>query len=390
MTLFSFRKLSNTKSAPRKKDDEAVKEKEGSCLRNKSSSVNREYMEAFRTKSYVEVYDKVQTQLLTGAGIMSRANTCGGAAEDRLLTIPSSSSSSSQRRLQLCHLSGAADDDLQYYYSSQPHDHHPLLNEYFLVSLEACKMCESLLKNVLHTRTNYDKNIKCATKGVSGRGVWSAEQLRCAYAHLESFSALKNPLSTASQVRFNEVQDNHFALLHRLTSRTRKLKRKMKVMRLLRKTLGATLAAGCAALALAFTLVAVHCAALCVLAGPGVVSLLLWKKGKKQQEHQRRRVRERGYMQLDAAAKGVYVLINDFGTMSRLVGRVYDETEHNRAIAGLCARKKNDEMVKEVVRDLAAHEAGFSDHLKELEQHIYLCFLNIIRSRRMVLQQIIN
>ncbi|CAH9097011.1 unnamed protein product [Cuscuta epithymum] len=383
MTLFSFRKLSYTKSAAAARRKDEVKESEaGSCLRNKSSSVNREYMEAFRTKSYVEV----QTQLLAAN------TTCGAAAaeEHRLHTTPS------HRRLQLCHLlAGADDDQLQYYYSSQPHDHHPLLNEYFLVSLEASKMCESLLKNVLHTRTNYDKNIKCATKGVAGgRGVWSAEQLQRAYAQLQSFSALRNPLSTASQVRFNEVQDGHFALLHRLTSRARKLKRKMKLLRLLRKALGATLAVGCAALALAFTLVAVHCAALCVLASPGVVSLLLGgvrkqqQKGKKQPRRLQRR--ERVYLQLDAAAKGVYVLINDFGTMSRLVGRVHDETEHNRAMAGLCARKQNDEMVKEVVRGLAAHEAGFSDHLKELEQHIYLCFLNIIRSRRMVLQQIIN
>ncbi|VFQ63191.1 unnamed protein product [Cuscuta campestris] len=349
-----------------------VKEERESSLRNKAPSVNHEYLEAFRTKSYVEIYDKVQTQLATAGATRNHNNK--EATRNNSLQHPHYQECD---LLQLCH--EALADELPH---QQPSP-HPLLDEYFHVSLEACRTCESLLQNVLRTRTDYHRNIATATAGLS-----ASAELGPVYAKFASFSASRNPLSRVSQVRFNEAQDCHFSLLRRLISARRKLKRRMRLLGFLKKALGVSLVVGYAAFALASAaLIAVHCA----VVGLALASLSLFGGvSKKAMASRNKNKRTRAYAQLDAAAKGVYVLVNDFDTMSRLVGRLYDETEHNRAIAELCGRKQNDEMLREVVRGFAAHEGWFLEQLKELEQHIYLCFLNIIRSRRMVAQEIIN
>ncbi|VFQ69437.1 unnamed protein product [Cuscuta campestris] len=344
-----------------------VKEERESSLRNKAPSVNHEYLEAFRTKSYVEIYDKVQTQLATAAttaGATRNNNNNKEAIRNNSLQHPHYQECD---LLQLCQ--EALADELPH---QQPSP-HPLLDEYFHVSLEACRTCESLLKNVLRTRTDYNRNIATATAGPT----------------VDPGPQSRNPLSGVSQVRFNEAQDCHFSLLRRLISARRKLKRRIRLLGFLKKTLGVALVVGYAAFALASAaVIAAHCAVVGLALAASVS--LFGGISKKAAGSKNKNKRTRAYARLDAAAKGVYVLVNDFDTMSRLVGRLYDETEHNRAIAELCARKQNDEMLKEVVRDFAAHEGWFLEQLKELEQHIYLCFLNIIRSRRMVAQEIIN
>lgn len=92
---------------------------------------------------------------------------------------------------------------------------------------------------------------------------------------------------------------------------------------------------------------------------------------------------------MDAAARGVYILINDFDTMSRLVQRLNDEMEHRKFAAGVCVRRgKNEAALMEVVREFQMHELGFLEQLEDLEKQIYLCFLDINQSRRLLIQQL--
>ena len=98
---------------------------------------------------------------------------------------------------------------------------------------------------------------------------------------------------------------------------------------------------------------------------------------------------ERLCEQLDLAAKGVYVLINDLDTMSRMVKRLNVEVEHRKVVAEVCVRNgKSEILLKQVMRDFHEHESSFLEQLEELEGHIYLCFLTTNRSRRLVVQQI--
>lgn len=93
---------------------------------------------------------------------------------------------------------------------------------------------------------------------------------------------------------------------------------------------------------------------------------------------------------LDVAARGVFIMINDFATMSRIVKRLEDEIEHRRLVADVCVRKGKKEALKEVVREFQMHESCFVEQLEELEKQICLCFLDIDRSKRLLLREMVK
>lgn len=340
-------------------------------------------MEAFRTNSYVEIYDKVQAQLATTGG---NKEVVGGGSSSSSSHLITRHESFSGCLLQLCQETMAE-------LPQQASNAHPLLAEYFDVSLEACMICESLLKIVLQTQTNY-KNIKKAVKKIEKfprNAVWSEDEVNSLYSEIASFSLLGNPLSGITQLRFNEVQDGHFGLLNRLTSKRMKTEKRMKKLMVFKKVLGSTFVVAYTAFAVTFVILTIHfTVAACATAVPGLIAYSsgMFKKLKETKRGMQTSSLARLYMQLDAATKGMYILINDLRTVSRLMGRLNDEMEHDKNIADMCARKHNDDMLKQVVRGFAIHEGWFLEQLKELEQYIYLCFLNIIRARRMVVQEI--
>ncbi|KAJ1384992.1 hypothetical protein SESBI_42059 [Sesbania bispinosa] len=94
--------------------------------------------------------------------------------------------------------------------------------------------------------------------------------------------------------------------------------------------------------------------------------------------------------QLDAAAKGTYILNKDLETTSRLVARLNDELEYMRTTVKFWLERKEDRIQAdgEVVRLLKKNQCSFSDQLDELEEHLYLCFMTINRARYLVLNQI--
>ncbi|KAL0391871.1 UNVERIFIED_CONTAM: hypothetical protein Sradi_2409900 [Sesamum radiatum] len=84
-------------------------------------------------------------------------------------------------------------------------------------------------------------------------------------------------------------------------------------------------------------------------------------------------------------------MMNDFDTMSRLVRRLHDEMEHRKFVAEICVRKGKNEMLKEVIeREFQMHERCFLEQLEELEKQICLCFLDINRSRRLLVREMVK
>jgi len=116
----------------------------------------------------------------------------------------------------------------------------------------------------------------------------------------------------------------------------------------------------------------------------GLVGLLVKRGGERVGCSSYERVCE----ELDLAAKGVYIVINDLDTMSRMVKRLEDEVEHRKVVAEVCVRNGKWEILKQVMREFHERESSFMEQLEELEGHIYLCFLTTNRSRRLVLQTI--
>ncbi|KAK4348975.1 hypothetical protein RND71_031730 [Anisodus tanguticus] len=341
-------------------------ENDGSSSLMNKSNVNEEYVEALRTKSYVEMYDKVQGQVEGGK-----------LDHDRRL----SSSSSLQLDTNLCREAPAEIPE-----SCQL---HPLIINYFDITLEACRICELLLQNVQQTRANYRKI------GRAIRLMKTEQDSRTRYnvnRELASFASIKNPFSVVNQVQILETHEGHDLLLKKLSSHFSRVNRRMKFLKSCKRVFGISIAIGYTGIMIALLVLVLH-SMVCIVAAPGLMacSYTLFKKRLKVDK---RTISSSSLeiliAQLDVAAKGVYILINDFDTMSRLVRRLYDEIEHNRSVAEMCARKKNTEMLKEAIRDYSINKDCFMEQLKELEEHVCLCFLTINRSRRMVLQEMVN
>ncbi|GJN27646.1 hypothetical protein PR202_gb15687 [Eleusine coracana subsp. coracana] len=94
--------------------------------------------------------------------------------------------------------------------------------------------------------------------------------------------------------------------------------------------------------------------------------------------------------QLDAAARGTYVLGKDLDTVSQLVARLSDGMERENAMAMRCVEMTSMgncsvmEMVSELKRSLLSSRSL----AEELEEHVCLCLATIHRARVLVIKEI--
>ncbi|GAB4832960.1 hypothetical protein Ancab_006981 [Ancistrocladus abbreviatus] len=341
-------------------------------------NVNEEYKEVFRTNSFTEICTKVQGQLRR-------------KSIDRL---SSSSPLPSCVHLSDCLLEPRQETVKDLINTSTIHS---LLVDYFDASLEAYNICELILRSIHKTRSNHrfiKRTIKVAN-GVCSREEFTKDQCQAMVQNLTSFALLSNPLSNISSNQLNGLHDRFALLLRQLTSRRRKIKRKVTLTRFSKRAAGCTLVISCTALAVTLLVLLAH-SIVGLVGAPGVAMTCFWgMESKKRVRSARYKLKvsllERLGTQLDVAAKGVYILSNDFDTMGRLAMRLNDEVEHRKVLGDMCVRNvKCQEVLKEAVRELNMHETRFLEQLEELEEHVYLCFLTINRSRRLVIQEIVS
>ncbi|KAG6704758.1 hypothetical protein I3842_07G148700 [Carya illinoinensis] len=341
------------------------------------SSVNEEYTETLRTKSYMEIWNKAQGQLGSTSIISSLSSSSS--------TLPIS-----------MHLSQYLLEPRQETLVEMMEDMnvHHLLIDFFEASLEACNVCELILQSIHQTRANYKKIKRVIKLSRSVHNLadhdYTDKQCRAISSELAAFVMLKNPLLNIGAVQFRDIRDGHMILLQRLTSKYRKMKRRDRFRRIWKKVCGTTLFISQSALLILLLICALH-GMVGIVAAPALFAFSLglsWKRRKGACGGLKKRLPERLSVQLDVAAKGVYILINDFDTMSRMVKRLNDEIEHRKAVADVCVRNGKSEILKEVVREFHVHESSFLEQLEELEEHIYLCVLTINRSRSLVIQEI--
>ncbi|GFZ10476.1 transmembrane protein [Actinidia rufa] len=335
------------------------------CLADKLS-VNEEYSEALRTKSYAEMLDKVENQL-------------GRKSIDHHELASSSNSLPFH-----VHLSDYLLEPRQETLAEamEGANLHHLLIDYFKTSFEACNTCELLLGSIHRARANYriiNRVISLSTN----------TQSHPPFQELASFATLNNPLLIISPSQFQDIHDSHGFLFHRLTMKFKRVRRRAKMMRFCKKILGFSLVVSYSVIIVALLVLVVH-SVVGIFATPWLACLLglAKKRVKVITRGLKGSVLERLGSQLEVAAKGVFVLINEFDTMSRLVRRLQDEIEDGKAIADMCVRKGGSEVLMEVVKEFRTHQVFFLEQLEELEEHIYLCFLTINRSRTLVMQEI--
>ncbi|XP_022774183.1 UPF0496 protein At3g19330 [Durio zibethinus] len=93
--------------------------------------------------------------------------------------------------------------------------------------------------------------------------------------------------------------------------------------------------------------------------------------------------------QLDAAAQGTYVHNNDLDTIDRLIALLYTAVEGDRQLIRFGLERDRDIYpIHEVVKHLRNSHSNFFDQLKELEEHICLCFNAVNKFRAKLLNQI--
>lgn len=93
--------------------------------------------------------------------------------------------------------------------------------------------------------------------------------------------------------------------------------------------------------------------------------------------------------QLDAAAKGTYVLNNDLDTIDRLVARLHSAIEGDKVLTRMAVESGGERHpIQEVLNQFRNNHLNFVHQLNDLEEHLCLCFSTVNRARALLLQQI--
>lgn len=323
--------------------------------------VCEEYAHAFRTESYNEFWTRVLA--------LSNGNIESTTAAARL----------SSYRLFAEQLLDPDQPNVTRILSSTKA--HPLLTNYFSQTAEASLLCSLLLKNIHHIRDKY-QSFKTIIQSLENVHFLSLNNLSCIIIKMIEFSNLSNPLTspTPSPCRFRVIQAECSKLLKQLESSRDKARTKLRLIFASKH--------GSAIFLLALTvsltvIVASHALALLITA-PGLIAASI------QLPSARRLARVS--TQLDVAAKGTYILNRDLDTISRLVARLNDEQEYMCSMVKFWLEKGEARLqaTGEVARQLKKNDASFSQQLDDLEEHLYLCFMTINRSRNLVLKEILD
>ncbi|KAL5981440.1 hypothetical protein ACLOJK_015501 [Asimina triloba] len=342
-----------------------------------SLDLREEYANAFRTESYDEFWARVLD--LTAPSDAAATSTSTAAAR-----LPS-------YRLFAEHLLDPDQPTVAKTLAlSQPRnrpENHALLADYFSETAAASLLCILLLKDIEQTRLIY-RPLRTTTL----RTPQPSPAANCPSSsfadHLAAFSNCPNPFcpTAASPIRFQAMQARCAGLLKRLESRREKVQSHLRCLAGLKRGLSVFVVALAASAAAVAVVVAAH-ACLLFVTMPAVFPGCVRVGG-------RRRATARAWAQVDAAAKGMYIVSKDLETIGRMVERVEEEVEHARRMVrfwGERSRREEEMMVgAEVVKEVWKNEASFLGQLDDLEEHLYLCLMTINRARNLVMEEILK
>ncbi|KAK2458051.1 UPF0496 protein [Trifolium repens] len=317
---------------------------------NKQTHVDvcEEYANAFRTESYIEFWTRV----------VAYSN---GECRSRLSRETTTSTRLPSYRLFAEHLLDPDQPTVTQILAQTklPPEINSLLSDYFSHTANASLLCSQLLKDIDGVRIKY-KSLKTILQSVTTIKEGSNQI---------SSSMIATNLIELSLCQCSDLQKQ-------LELSRDNLRAKLQMVTILKHC------STCAIVVVTTSLVVLvvsHGFALLV-AMPGLTLMNLHSKRKLTN----------ATTQLDAAAKGTYILNKDLETTSRLVARLNDEMEHIRKMVKFWLERKEDKIQAdgEVLRLLKKNQSNFSDQLDELEEHLYLCFMTINRARDLVLNQI--
>ncbi|CAL5032152.1 unnamed protein product [Urochloa decumbens] len=265
--------------------------------------------------------------------------------------------------------------------------------EYFEASTEAIEICRQLLRNIKNTQSNYQSMDNFLASITDSTASTSAS----APTALKSFPVTSNPFCTKNRSNFRQIHDKYSSILQSIRSSHRRVARKLKIVKAVKKLSRALLVVACGGAAAAAIGAASHLLFLGFLIGAAAAGLLpiaikkrIAAKAKKEKRSSKTmssllRLQE----QLDAAAKGTYVLGQDLDTVSSLVARLSDGIDRENAMARCCEERWGERSsVLEMVNELTKSCSSSRRIAEELEEHVCLFLATIHKARILVIQEI--
>ncbi|KAL5744663.1 hypothetical protein ACOSQ2_027779 [Xanthoceras sorbifolium] len=258
---------------------------------------------------------------------------------------------------------------------------HSLLFDYFSETANAFFLFSRLLKEIDNVRVNY-RSFKTLIKSLEDNHLYSLNHFPSVITQLTKLSYSLNPFASSapSACRVQVVQAGCSKLLKQIESSRNKARSKLRVINASEHGLAIFMVVVTAS----FTVIVASHALALLVAAPTLIAMSLESASTKRLN--------RVSAQLDAAAKGTYILNRDLDTISRLMARLHDELEHMRSMVKFWLERGEARLQTscEVARQLMKNDVSFSQQLDELEEHLYLCFLTVNRARNLVVKEILD
>lgn len=212
-------------------------------------------------------------------------------------------------------------------------------------------------------------------------GAHSLTQFQCdrAFDIFLQFDQFDNPFPSPGSYNFDDMRRCFSQLRQELDHRLYKSRSRVHLLR--HATRGSVICLFAATVGVVISAVAIATHAFVALvASPLCPVCLPSKVSKKELSH---------LAQLDAAAKGTYVLHNDLDTIDRLVTRLHMAFEGDKLLIRLGLERGRDRhSIQEVVKQLHKTHSNFLQQLTDLDEHLCLCFATINRARSLLLGEI--
>ncbi|CAI0555242.1 unnamed protein product, partial [Linum tenue] len=334
-----------------------------STLTSPAGNLTREYTFAVQTDSYKELWSRIH--------------------------IPDDYHHSHQIELEEDHLLMAqvlhpdGDSVAEALRHAKPSTLTRLVSAYFTHSEETTRLCLLLHRSVHRARAMYHP-LHRLLQVLPLNHHLSGSQCDAAFDAFLHFDKFHNPFPPPGSHNFQEMRQCFSQLRHKLNQRLHKSRSRIRLAR--RATLASALCVVGSTVAIAASAVVIATHALAAIVACPFCTTAAYLPAnnnfltRKEAAHVK---------QLDAAARGAYVLNNDLDTIDRLVARLYDAVESDRYLIRLgLERGKEVYTVTEVMKQVQRNQVYLMHQLGDLEEHICLCFNAVNRARSLLLQEI--